>query len=167
MSSTSSYCGSIHSYDSCIHCISAGDSPREILTPRQQIELIQQGNGHPMKKPKTTPFNLSSEAEKITQLERLWVFSASDADNSNVWKAFDYDNQIKLFEHVNETQHPTDMDQGVEFFDTHIKHGILPVLVVLSQQLGYYPTDLTGDIILKVKIACFDNASDVKFVYRK
>ncbi|KAI9243490.1 hypothetical protein BDA99DRAFT_544421 [Phascolomyces articulosus] len=60
-----------------------------------------------------------------------------------------------------------EQEEGVEFFDSHIRQGKLPVLVLPSRGQAYYPTNMMGDEIISIQVACLPNTQYVDFVFRK
>ena len=123
------------------------------------------------------------EATRIASLDHIWVFrllsrrrrgygeeyndedlleeeeEEEEEDEAVVWTTFDYDNQMKLMDEQ-------DSDKGIEIFDTHIRQGQLPVLVLPKRQRGYFPMDSTGDAIVTLEVACLPNTKDTLFVMR-
>ncbi|KAI7852002.1 hypothetical protein BDC45DRAFT_607771 [Circinella umbellata] len=117
------------------------------------------------------------EARRIASLDHIWVFrlllrerygdnndenqeeEEEEEEEAVVWTTFDYDNQMKL---MNEQE----IDKGIEIFDSHIRQGQLPVLVVPKRQRGYFPMDSTGDAIVTLEVACLPNTKDTLFVMR-
>ncbi|KAI9491318.1 hypothetical protein BDB00DRAFT_834007 [Zychaea mexicana] len=113
----------------------------------------------------TTTTTDEEAATRVAALGHIWVFrrleeqDRFDNDMPAVWTTFDYANQMTL---MNEQ----DSDKGIEIFDSHVRQGQLPVLVVPRRQRGYFPLDRTGDAIVTLEIACLPNTSDVQFVLR-
>lgn len=107
----------------------------------------------------------SSEAAMVAQLSFIWVFRLQ-GDGPLVWTGFDLSNQARLTEHYAQYRDTT-ADPGLELFDSHVRQGRLPLLVLPGRQLGYYPLDMTGDQIGTLQVACLPNTQDTQFVYRE
>ncbi|KAI8334992.1 hypothetical protein BC941DRAFT_430932 [Chlamydoabsidia padenii] len=114
------------------------------------------------------------DAEMTALLDNIWCFKASQVaaqlispDNkSNVWTGFDYKNQEILTNHsIALMNDQAKTDPGLELFDSHIRKGTLPFLVVISQQLAYYPT--SNDTIDKIEIKCLPNTKDTVLLRKK
>ncbi|KAI9471367.1 hypothetical protein BDB00DRAFT_862523 [Zychaea mexicana] len=107
----------------------------------------------------------------VASLDQIWVFRASNSNantTANVWITFDYNNQHLLTKHkkkLDKLRIP--YDEGVDVFDSHIRQGKLPVLVFPSRKQAYYPTNLSGDEIISIEVACIPNSRDLQFVYRQ
>ncbi|KAI9264972.1 hypothetical protein BDA99DRAFT_39867 [Phascolomyces articulosus] len=115
------------------------------------------------------------DLRRIASLDRIWVFrlllgphgeeeeriQEEDVNDGTpvVWTTFDYDNQMILM-----NQHES--EKGIEIFDSHIRQGQLPVLVIPKRQRGYFPMDRTGNAIVTLEIACLPNTKDTLFVMR-
>jgi hypothetical protein len=114
------------------------------------------------------------DAEMTALLDNIWCFKASQVaaqlispdNNSNVWTGFDYKNQEILTNHsIALMNDKTQTDPGLELFDSHIRKGTLPFLVVISQQLAYYPT--SNNTIDKIEIQCLPNTKETVLLRKK
>jgi hypothetical protein len=114
------------------------------------------------------------DAEMTALLDNIWCFKASQVaaqlispdNNSNVWTGFDYKNQEILTSHsIALMNDKTQTDPGLELFDSHIRKGTLPFLVVISQQLAYYPT--SNNTIDKIEIQCLPNTKETVLLRKK
>lgn len=142
-----------------IRTILASGPTGDVLDHAQQQDVLDKIFSHPPM-PSGTPVT-DAEAARIASLEYIWVFRRQSEQEMPVWTTFDADNQVVLSEHRYS-------DKGVELFDSHIRQGQLPVLVVPHRQAGYYfPIDMAGSDIASLEIACLPNTNDLQFVYRK
>ena len=138
-----------------IHTIFASGPTGDVLDQAQQQDVLNKIFSHPPL-PSGTPVT-DAEAARIASLEYIWVFRRQSDHECPVWTTFDEDNQVVLSEHRYS-------DKGVEIFDSHIRQGQLPALVVPQRQAGYY---LAGNDIASLEIACLPNSNNLQFVYRK
>lgn len=138
----------------------------DLLDPKQQEKIMDQlAVADPLVSENSSLLN--DEAIKIASLDHIWIFRSSE---HSLWIVFDYANQHKLTQHTQQLYHhhpATVVDQGVELFDSHIRNGQLPVLVLPSRQCGYYPTSFTGEQIASLHVICIPNSSNLQFVYRQ
>lgn len=142
----------------------------DVLDQEQQRDILQQLTAPP------SPLlnqRYSSEAVQVASLDFIWVFRLKSENDMPVWTGFDLRNQALLSKHYQEHSNggrrdagAQENDPGVELFDSHIRQGQLPVLVLPSKQLGYYPLDMQGNEIGTLQVACMVNGHDVQFVYR-
>lgn len=139
----------------------------DLLDPEQQEKIVDQlAVADPLVSEGTTTIPDNNEAIKIASLDRIWIFRLSEHPDS-LWIVFDYANQHKLTQYTHQIYHNPGADQGVEFFDSHVHNGRLPVLVLPSRQCGYYPTNFTGEHIASLHVICIPNSSNLQFVYRQ
>ncbi|KAI8365978.1 uncharacterized protein BYT42DRAFT_588461 [Radiomyces spectabilis] len=148
-----------------IHTIASPDPVGDVLDIQQQKKLVELLNDPKQRcQPKDTP----EEAAQVAKLDRIWVFRHASKPSSeaiDVWTGFDYKNQLLLTQYHDASK--ASVDAGIEIFDSHIRHGRLPVLVVPSRNQCFYPITLEGDEIATLELACLPNSSDVQFVYRQ
>ncbi|KAI8137012.1 hypothetical protein BJV82DRAFT_675269 [Fennellomyces sp. T-0311] len=132
----------------------------DVLDEQQQRDILHQL--HTGEERTSLRGGHRAEAARVAGLERIWVFrlEQEQSEQPAVWTTFDYHNQMTL-------THQQDSDKGIEVFDSHIRQGQLPVLVVPRRQRGYYPMDITGNAIVTLEIACLPNTQDIQFVYRQ
>lgn len=139
----------------------------DVLDQEQQHDILQQLKGPPSP---SLGQQHSSEAAQVASLDYIWVFRLKTDNDVPVWTGFDLRNQALLSNHFQEhgssREADAQDDPGVELFDSHIRQGHLPVLVLPSKQLGYYPLDLQGNEIGTLQVACIPNGHDIQFVYR-
>ncbi|KAI8344412.1 hypothetical protein BC941DRAFT_408571 [Chlamydoabsidia padenii] len=123
----------------------------DILDEQQQQEIMAMLQG-PRQDAAPPPHE---DATKVALLDHIWVFRS----DSMLWTGFDYQNQLLL------TQHRDD-DQGVELYDTHIRHGQLPILVIPKRQVCYYAPGVLDDQVASLQVDCLPNSKHTQFVYR-
>lgn len=136
----------------------------DVLNQQQQDEIVQQ-----LPKSITTSPN-NNNIMKVADLDRIWVFRATEQNttSANVWITFDYKNQEILNNYVQHLQQAKyQFDHGIDLFDSHIRQGQLPVLVLPTRQQAFYPTSLSGDHIVSLQVYCLPNSSELQFVYRQ
>lgn len=136
----------------------------DVLNQQQQDEIVQQLP----KSVTTSPSN--NNIMKVADLDRIWVFRATEQTtaSANVWITFDYKNQELLNKYVQNLQQAKyQFDHGIDLFDSHIRQGQLPVLVLPTRQQAFYPTSLSGDHIVSLQVYCLPNSSELQFVYRQ
>ena len=138
----------------------------DVLNQQQQDEIVQQ-----LPKSITTSPNNNNNIMKVADLDRIWVFRATEQNSTtsaNVWITFDYKNQELLNNYVQNLQQAKyQFDHGIDLFDSHIRQGQLPVLVLPTRQQAFYPTSLSGDHIVSLQVYCLPNSSELQFVYRQ
>ncbi|SAM03227.1 hypothetical protein [Absidia glauca] len=127
----------------------------DILDAQQQKEIMHmlQTDGSP-KDGHPTP---NEDATKVAKLDFIWVFRS--ADDSTLWTGFDYRNQIKLSKHSGD-------DEGIEVYDTHIRQGQLPILVIPKRKVCFYAPSDVSDQVASLQVACLPNSKSTQFVYR-
>lgn len=127
----------------------------DILDAQQQTEIMRmlQTDGSP-KYGDPTP---NEDATKVAKLDHIWVFRTTD--DSTFWTGFDYSNQIKLSRH-------SDDDEGIEVYDTHIRQGQLPILVIPKRKVCFYAPSDVSDQVASLQVACLPNSKSTQFVYR-
>ncbi|ORY89871.1 hypothetical protein BCR43DRAFT_499623 [Syncephalastrum racemosum] len=156
-----------------IQTIASTGPTGDVLSEQQQQEIINKlvcrDTLHP-------PRTYSPAAAMITGLDCIWVFRlVQDRHHDmDVWTGFDMANQTLLSQKQHQHQHQHQQSssssaegEGIEIFDSHIRQGQLPVLVIPERQLGYFPLDMTGNQIGTLQIACLPNNNEVQFVYRQ
>ncbi|RCH86489.1 hypothetical protein CU097_008725, partial [Rhizopus azygosporus] len=85
---------------------------------------------------------VSPERVKITSLDRIWVFRLVTFDEEQqtndhiAWICFDYENQLLIEEYMS---HPE--EEGLTLYDSHIRHKGMPVVVIPTDNKGYYFAD--------------------------
>ncbi|ORZ26070.1 hypothetical protein BCR42DRAFT_401522 [Absidia repens] len=150
----------------------------DVMDQQQQQEVIQRlqcqsntqglnaiGEGDSGDKP--TPHD---DATKVASLDHIWVFRCMNTGNeqesvppsatsSGIWTGFDYENQIRLSQH-------NDDDNGIELYDTHIRKGLSPVLVIPKRQVCFYAVSNMSDQVSSLQVTCLPNSKNVQFVYR-
>ncbi|KAI8141913.1 hypothetical protein BJV82DRAFT_616433 [Fennellomyces sp. T-0311] len=131
-------------------------------TPQQQQQYQQQ-------QPHQHQHQQQTNISMVAKLDHIWVFRATNSINThNVWITFDYKNQQRIKQHKQMLdRYGVQHDEGVELFDTHIKQGQLPILVLPNRREAYYPISLSGDDIVRIEVACIPNSSVASFVYRQ
>ncbi|KAI8092548.1 uncharacterized protein BX664DRAFT_327562 [Halteromyces radiatus] len=114
------------------------------------------------------------DLEKTSKLDFIWVFKAPPAASqllsyekkANVWTGFDYKNQELITNYaVAMMNDQVAKDPGLELVDSHIRKGSLPFLLVLHQQLVYYPT--SNNKIDKIEINCLPNNKETILLRKK
>ncbi|CAO3581866.1 unnamed protein product [Absidia cylindrospora] len=140
----------------------------DVMDQQQQQEVIQRlqqqqhqsdtrGEGDSGDRP--TPHD---DATKVASLDHIWVFRCNEhesATSSAIWTGFDYENQIRLSQH-------NDNDHGIELYDTHIRKGLYPILVIPKRQMCFYAASNMSDQVSSLQVACLPNSKNVQFVYR-
>lgn len=147
-----------HHHQPYIHTILASGPTGDVLDQAQQQDVLNKIFSHPPM-PSGTPVT-DAEAARIASLEYIWVFRRQSEHEVPVWTTFDAMNQVVLSDNRYS-------DKGVEIFDSHIRQGQLPVLVVPHRQAAYCPIDVAGSDIASLEIACLPNSNNLQFVYRK
>ncbi|KAI8098626.1 uncharacterized protein BX664DRAFT_381314 [Halteromyces radiatus] len=154
----------------------------DVMDQQQQqevMDMLSRSSNSPFSKKK---FNKSSgieqegidlptphdNATKVAELDHIWVFRCittsqnqqEDSGISTIWTGFDYENQLMLSQHC-------ENDEGIELFDTHIRHGQLPILVIPKRQICFYSAShLPDDQVASLQVACIPNSEHLQFVYR-
>lgn len=148
----------------------------DVLDAEQQQDIISQlSSNNNTPNPLSSSFNMSPEKTKITNLDRIWVFRLIDPNQPSeqeegkpiAWIGFDYENQIKIENHLKELSNLPENERFAIFYDSHIRHQKMPVIVTPNESKGYYfaNEDQTDLITLQVTFI-ENNHQKVTFVYR-
>jgi hypothetical protein len=70
---------------------------------------------------------------------------------TSVWIKFDNENQKKIFQHIKSNKQEQQEDV-IQFTDSHICNGQLPIAVVPIQMKCYIPTDITANHIASFEL---------------
>lgn len=152
-----------------IQVISAVDNELlgDVLDADQQKSIVTQLSSS---SPMPTSFNICPEKAKITNLPRIWVFRLlGDVQEENqpiAWIGFDYENQIKIENHVKELPDRPE-DGRLAIYDSHVRHGKMPVIVTPNHTKGYYFADEEQSKLITLEVTFIENNHEkVTFVYR-
>ncbi|KAI9321831.1 hypothetical protein BX666DRAFT_1034091 [Dichotomocladium elegans] len=146
-----------------IRTIFASGPTGDVLDREQQQDVLNKYFAYPQM-PLQSHTPIDAQASDLTTLKSIWVFrlksASSGHSNMPVWTTFDMANQELLTRYRFHTR-------GVEIYDSHIRQGKFPALVVPRCQLGYFPMDMVGNTIATLEVACLRNSKNLGFVYRK
>ena len=150
-----------------IQFISASDNVGDVLDAQQQKEIFTQ---------LSTPlapssYNMSPETAKITNLDRIWVFRLMDSNEAEedriAWIGFDYENQIKIEDHLKQVHTLPENERFAVFYDSHIRHQKMPVIVTPNENKGYYFAEEDQKTLVTLQVTFIENHNQkVTFVYR-
>jgi hypothetical protein len=110
---------------------------------------------------------LPPEKQKITHLDRVWVFRLWTESSENVaWVGFDFENQVKIEKHVQELGALPE-DGRLAIYDSHIRHKQMPVIITPNDKRGYYLADMNQPSLVTLEVTFIENNhQNVTFVYR-
>lgn len=158
-----------HPSTPAVHVISVNNNEMlgDVLNSNQQKEIINQLYQQPSNN--SANMVLPPEQQKITSLDRIWVFRlwTEEATNENVaWIGFDFENQLKIEKHVQELESQPE-DGRLAIYDSHIRHKQMPVIVTPNEKKGYYFTDMNQNQLVTLEVTFIqNNHQKVTFVYR-
>lgn len=138
----------------------------DVLNAQQQKEILTQLStcASPM-----SCNNMSPEKTMITNLPRIWVFRllSTEQDKDIAWIGFDYENQMKIENHVKELQNNIPEDGRLAIYDSHIRFGKMPVIVTPNETRGFYFSDELQTELITLEVTFIENNHQkVTFVYR-
>ncbi|KAL4207513.1 hypothetical protein AB4K20DRAFT_1916739 [Rhizopus microsporus] len=113
---------------------------------------------------------VSPERVKITSLDRIWVFRliTFDEEQQNndhiAWICFDYENQLLIEDYMG---HPEEEEEGLTLYDSHIRHKGMPVVIMPTDNKGYYFADAQQAQLCTLEVKSIRNdRNNITFVYR-
>ncbi|KAI7889688.1 uncharacterized protein EV154DRAFT_603815 [Mucor mucedo] len=142
-----------------IQVISALDNELlgDVLDADQQKKIVTQLSSS---SPMSTSFNMCPEKAKVTNLPRIWVFRLlADAPEENqpiAWIGFDYENQVKIENHIKELPDRPE-DGRLAIYDSHVRHGKMPVIVTPNHTKGYYFADEEQSKLITLEVTFIEN----------
>ncbi|CEI87748.1 hypothetical protein RMCBS344292_02156 [Rhizopus microsporus] len=142
----------------------------DALDSHQQKHLLNQLYQIQQQQQQTSPqqHTVSPERVKITSLDRIWVFRLVTFDEEQqtndhiAWICFDYENQLLIEEYMS---HPE--EEGLTLYDSHIRHKGMPVVVIPTDNKGYYFADAQQAQLCTLEVKSIRNdRNNITFVYR-
>ncbi|KAI9008743.1 hypothetical protein CLU79DRAFT_507130 [Phycomyces nitens] len=152
-----------------IHIVSNVGTPGEVPTSYDREEILSRIHGaSSIGSDTSSSQSVQLETELIASQSQIWVFRENDDSRygPNVWSVFDYGNQKVLFEHASKILSNMHVEDTLDLYDSHIKHGIIPVMIVPAQNKGYYLSNISTESVTKITINCLDNTPTTRFVFR-
>jgi hypothetical protein len=128
-----------------------------------QLYQIQQQQASPQQ------HTASPERVKITSLDRIWVFRLITFDEEQqtndhiAWICFDYENQLLIEDYMSHSEE----EEGLTLYDSHIRHKGMPVVVMPTDNKGYYFVDAQQAQLCTLEVKSIRNdRNNITFVYR-
>lgn len=154
-----------------VHILSVNNNETlgDVLDSKQQKEIIQQLYHRGTSSSPSSAMVLPLEKQKITSLDRIWVFRlwTEELEARNVaWIGFDFENQLKIEKHVQELEMQPE-DGRLAIYDSHIRHKQMPVIITPNDKKGYYFTDMNQTQLVTLEVTFIQNDHQkITFVYR-
>ncbi|CEG76132.1 hypothetical protein RMATCC62417_11073 [Rhizopus microsporus] len=140
----------------------------DALDSHQQKHLLNQLYQIQQKQTSPQQHTASPEKVKITSLDHIWVFRLITFDEEQqtndhiAWICFDYENQLLIEDYMGHSE-----EEGLTLYDSHIRHKGMPVVVMPTDNKGYYFADAQQTQLCTLEVKSIRNdRNNITFVYR-